>query len=95
VPHVCSLCGQIAFATMHEYETHRRVTHGLRERIRPTKTTNRTHDQIVRDAESTWLAPYLLRLDAPAVPAHGAGCACTACFNVRLDALLERQERDQ
>lgn len=96
--HLCSLCGQIAFNTYHEYEEHRREMHLLKTEIKPERVTGRTPKQIVSDAERTWLRPYLIVNEGPLTVTasndsqHLEACRCMPCFNKRLDALIASQE---
>lgn len=99
--HTCALCGLNGFSTYTEYETHRTEVHGMKTLIRAENISGRTREQIARDAEATWLKPYLIETDAPEdKPAivsnndeHLPACYCQAvCFQKKLDALIASQE---
>jgi hypothetical protein len=94
--HLCALCGQISFATYHEYEKHRAEVHNMKTAVRPENITGRTPKQIVEDAERTWLKPYLINPATAEIVAntqeHLEACRCMPCFNRRLDSLIASQE---
>lgn len=98
MPHICALCGQISFKTMHEYEAHRRLCHGIKAPIRPEKVSGRSPSQIVADAEATWLKPHLIVNEGPleitaGTSEHLDSCRCNPCFQKKLDALVDSTER--
>lgn len=101
--HLCALCGQISFKYYHEYEKHRAEAHGMKTAIKPENVTGRSRAQIVKDAEESYLQPFLIETELPApteeMPAimannkeHLAACRCNACFNKQLDSLIASQE---
>ena len=94
--HLCALCGQISFATYHEYEKHRAQAHDLKSAIMPERITGRTVTQIVNEAERTWLKPLIVPIDErkEAVNVHPSECKCMACFDIhwsKISASLQVQ----
>jgi hypothetical protein len=70
----------------------------MKTAVKPENITGRTPKQIVEDAERTWLKPFLVESDAPALVAnndeHLPACRCMPlCFNKALDALIASQEK--
>ena len=86
MPSTCPICG-ICFQTWSEYHEHTR-THQHKE-IKPVNHTGRSKAQIVREAEETWLCPFIIQSSNGE---HVAACRCNLCFNKRLDAIIAGQE---
>ena len=84
--HKCALCGQIEFKTMHEYETHRLIYHGIKASIKPVNVTGRSKEQIIRDAEKTWLQLQPIHMEIVANnQQHLNACQCEKCTVKVLD----------
>jgi hypothetical protein len=96
--HHCALCGRIVFKTFHEYEIHRLDFHGIRAQARPLNVTGRSKEQIVREAEASWLRPYIVPTGREAIThfdntEHLDACRCNACFQRALDKLVIESEK--
>jgi hypothetical protein len=62
MPHTCSLCGHVVFATFVSYQQHRIDHHNAKPEpkvVLPVKTTSRNKAQIVHDTEKTWGAALI------------------------------------
>jgi hypothetical protein len=55
----------------------------MRKEILPINTSGRTKEQIVAEAEATWLLPTLI-----GDVAHGESCRCIACFHQHMDYVI-------
>ncbi len=54
--------------------------------VTPYNISGRNKQEIVEQAEVTWLIPYLVN------KAHEVDCRCNSCINAKLDALLTVSE---
>jgi len=84
----CAYCGT-SFDTYHDFTEHK--THGHKERIRPANTSGRPKHVIVQEAEHGWLKPYLIQTGDNI--AHLEACRCNSCFQQKLDALVDRTDK--
>ena len=58
----CARCGGVSFSHYEVYRLHLNQwhQHNVPKKIVPEKTTDRTFDQIVEQAEATWLKKHLV-----------------------------------
>lgn len=88
---LCVLCRQ-SFKDWNDYHDHMTGYHGhlisKAEHMLPRNTSGRDRVTIVREAEETWLRPYLI-MDTVT---HNDECRCDSCFQKQLDALISSQE---
>lgn len=64
----CLICGMSMLADAKSYEAHIEQRHsmdGYSVKIKPVRTTDRTHDQIVHDMEKGPLAKFIVEANIP------------------------------
>jgi hypothetical protein len=67
---MCAICGIKTLKNYQEYQQHYRTVHAVRtfshrinipkKTVKPTNVSGRTRQQIVDNAEKTWLRAYLI-----------------------------------
>jgi hypothetical protein len=98
MPPRCARCGNVEFKTFHEYEIHRFDFHGVKPQIKPIRITGRTKEQIVRDAENTYLKDIIVPTGREVIyslneETHLPACCCDSCFQMKLDRLVEESTK--
>jgi hypothetical protein len=61
----------------------------LSSKIIPMNVSGRSKEQIVKNAEATWLAPFVID---PLRTVCIEGCRCERCFQKACDALVAKSE---
>ena len=95
----CVHCG-IGFNVFVDYQehlmTHRRIktveSHPRAIERHPANTSGRSKQQIVAEAEASWLAPLLITSSNETE--HLTSCRCNSCFQKELDKLILKQEKE-
>lgn len=95
----CPRCGKIEFKNVGEYELHQIDFHGIKLPIRSRNESGRSSLQIVKDAESSWLKPFILEgnfilTDSTNEEKHLTACMCHQCLATKLNDMLRTTQKE-
>jgi hypothetical protein len=85
---ICAVCGIQGFKNFAEYSEHKNTIHGGLRIIQPERRTNRSKAEIVKQAEASWLKPFIIESGFNNATEHLKACRCPECFDKYLNKVL-------